>query len=233
MMQQSSAEVPDMVVTIDGPAGAGKTTVSKLLAQRLGYRYIDTGALYRGIALAALEAGIAPDDDIALAQLCRQLTMDLIKCDEGLRLMLNSKDVTDHIRTPQVTMMASAASARPVVRDFLLEIQRSMGAEKAVVLEGRDMGTVVFPNADMKFFLDADPKLRAKRRFEELQVKNGQSPSLSTVEKEMQSRDKNDSTRSVAPLEPAKDAIHIDSTHMTIEQVVAVMCDHITSKQSP
>lgn len=232
-MQQSSAVVPDMIVTIDGPAGAGKTTVSKMLAQRLGFRYIDTGALYRGIALAAHEAGIAPDDDIALEELCGQLTMDFVKSEEGLRLILNGRDITDHIRTPQVTMMASAASARPVVREFLLEIQRTMGAGKAVVLEGRDMGTVVFPNADMKFFLNADPKLRAKRRFKELQVKSGQSPSLSTVEKEMQLRDKNDSTRSVAPLRPAKDAIRIDSSHLTTEQVVAAMYEHITSKQSP
>jgi cytidylate kinase len=219
-----------MVVTIDGPAGAGKTSVSKLLAQRLGYRYIDTGALYRGIALAALEAGIASDNDKALAQLCRSLCLDFIKSPDGLRLMLNGRDITDLIRKPQITMMASAVSARPVVRDYLLEIQRTMGAGKSVVLEGRDMGTVVFPDADMKFFLDADPKLRAKRRFVELKANDRHSIRLQDVEKDMQLRDKNDRSRAVAPLKPAKDAIRIDSTQLTIEQVVATMLGHITAK---
>jgi cytidylate kinase len=231
-MVDSNTDVPAMVVTIDGPAGAGKTSVSKLLARRLGYRYIDTGALYRGIALAAHEAGIASDDDSALAQLCQTLFLDFVKSPDGLRLMLDERDITDYIRTPQVTMMASAVSARPAVRDHLLEIQRTMGAGKSVVLEGRDMGTVVFPDAEMKFFLDADPKLRARRRFEELQAKNVNSVRLQDVEKDMLLRDKNDRSRSVAPLKPAEDAIRIDSTQLTIEQVVAAMLDHIRAKWS-
>jgi cytidylate kinase len=231
-MMDSETDVPAMVVTIDGPAGAGKTSVSKLLARRLGYRYIDTGALYRGIALAAHEAGIASDDDNALAQLCQSLFLDFVKSPDGLRLVLSERDITDFIRTPQVTMMASAVSARPVVRDHLLEIQRTMGAGKSVVLEGRDMGTVVFPGAEMKFFLDADPKLRARRRFEELQAKNVNSVRLQDVEKDMLLRDKNDRSRSVAPLKPAEDAIRIDSTQLTIEQVVDAMLDHIHAKWS-
>jgi cytidylate kinase len=144
--------------------------------------------------------------------------------------MLNERDITDLIRTPQVTMTASAVSARPVVRGHLLEIQRTMGAGKSVVLEGRDMGTVVFPDAEMKFFLDADPKLRARRRFEELQAKNGNTIRLQDIEKDMQLRDKNDSSRSVAPLKPAQDAIRIDSTQLTLEQVVAAMLNHISAK---
>lgn len=232
MMDATSRAWPALIVTIDGPAGAGKTTVSKMLARRLGYRYIDTGALYRGIALAAHEAGIAPDDDRALAQLCRSLTMEFVQSASGLRLLLNNRDITERIRAPQVTMMASAVSARPVVRDYLLEIQRAMGANKAVVLEGRDMGTVVFPGADIKFFLDADPKLRARRRFEELQAKSDQRQSLTDVENDMLLRDKNDSSRSLAPLKPAEDAVRIDSTRLTVDQVVEAMVDHIAEKVS-
>jgi cytidylate kinase len=232
MMDSTSRAWPALIVTIDGPAGAGKTTVSKMLARRLGYRYIDTGALYRGIALAAHETGIAPDDDHALEQLCRTLAMEFVQSSSGLRLLMNNRDITDRIRTPQVTMMASAVSARPVVRNYLLEIQRVMGAKKAVVLEGRDMGTVVFPGADFKFFLDADPKLRARRRFEELQAKSDRSPSLADVEKDMLLRDKNDSSRSLAPLKPAEDAIRIDSTRLTVDQVVEAMVDHIAEKVS-
>jgi cytidylate kinase len=219
-----------MVVTIDGPAGAGKTSVSKLLARRLGYRYIDTGALYRGIALAAHEAGIASDDDKALAQLCQSLLLDFVKHPDGSRLMLNGRDITDLIRTPQVSLMASAVSARPVVRNYLLEIQRAMGAGKSVVLEGRDMGTVVFPDAEMKFFLDAESGLRARRRFEELRAKGSKGPTLHEVEKDMQLRDKNDRLRAVAPLKPADDAIRIDSTQLNIEEVVAAMLGHIAGK---
>jgi cytidylate kinase len=141
--------------------------------------------------------------------------------------MLDGKDVSDQIRTPEVTMMASAVSARPVIRAFLLEIQRTMGEAKEVVLEGRDMGTVVFPQADIKFFLDADPKIRAQRRYAELQAKKGDTYSLESVEKEMLQRDKNDSSRALAPLKPAQDAIRIDSTALTVEQVVADMIAHI------
>ncbi len=221
-----------MIVTIDGPAGAGKTTISKMLAHHLGYRYIDTGALYRGIALAAYQADVNVDDDEALAALCRTIALDFHPGAQGLRLMLNGKDVSDQIRTPEVTMMASAVSARPVIRAFLLEIQRTMGEAKEVVLEGRDMGTVVFPQADIKFFLDADPKIRAQRRYAELKAKKGDTYSLESVEKDMLQRDKNDSSRALAPLKPAQDAIRIDSTALTIEQVVATMIVHIEDRNN-
>jgi cytidylate kinase len=216
-----------LIITIDGPSGAGKTTVSRMLADRLGYRYIDTGALYRGVALAAISSGLSPDDDKGLKKLCDTLKMNFVLDDKGSRLVLNDSDITDQIRTPEITMFASAVSARPVVRNFLLNLQRSLGREKGVVFEGRDMGTVVFPKAEAKFFLDADSGVRAKRRHDELMAKPGEAPSLDTVQKEMVRRDHNDSTRKVAPLQPAADAIVIDSTHLTLEGVVSLMVDHI------
>jgi cytidylate kinase len=210
-----------LLITIDGPSGAGKTTVSRMLADRLGYKYIDTGALYRGVALAAISSGLNPDDDIGLEKLCNTLKINFVLEEKGLRLRLNDSDITDHIRTPEITMFASAASARPIVRSFLLNLQRDLGKEKGVVFEGRDMGTVVFPGADVKFFLDASPKIRAKRRYDELKSTNPQS--IEAVERDMARRDKNDSTRELAPLKPAEDAIRIDSTDLSIETVVEQM----------
>ena len=218
-----------ITIAIDGPAGAGKTTVSKRLAQELGYRYIDTGALYRAVAVAAVRAGIEPDDDAALADLCRGITVDLQERENGLQVLLNGEEITDSIRAPEISMMASAVSARPIVREFLLAAQRELGAKGSVVAEGRDMGTVVFPRAEAKFFLVADSGVRAKRRHDELKVKSGKkAPSLDAVHKDMNQRDHNDSSRAVAPLQPADDAIVIDSTCLTLEQVVARMLDHIS-----
>ena len=210
-----------LLITIDGPSGAGKTTVSRILADRLRYRYIDTGALYRGVALAAVSSGLNSDDDNGLEKLCNTLKLNFVLDKKGLRLILNDSDITDQIRTPEITMFASAVSARPVVRRFLLNLQRDLGREKGVVFEGRDMGTVVFPGADVKFFLDASPNIRAKRRYNELKSTNPQP--LEAVERDMDRRDKNDSTRALAPLKPAKDAIRIDSTDLSIETVVERM----------
>ena len=210
-----------VVITIDGPAGAGKTTVSRMLAQALGYRYVDTGALYRAVALAALEAGIEANEDDKLSRLCRKISLEYVISGQGSRLILDGNDITDKIRTPEITMMASAVSARPVVRDFLLGIQKRMGAEKAAVFEGRDMGTVVFPTAEVKFFLDASPKVRAFRRYKELERTCPQS--LQEVERDMARRDNNDSSRLVAPLKPATDAILIDSSDISVNEVVDKM----------
>ncbi len=218
----------DLVVTIDGPAGAGKTTVSRQLALRLGYRYVDTGALYRGVALAAREKGVDPTDDEGLSVLCAGLKLSLVAKDDGSRLFSGGVDITDRIRTPEITMLASAVSARPVVREFLLGLQRSMGASKRVVLEGRDMGTVVFPDADVKFFLSADVKERALRRFKELPLNTGLT--LEQVEADIRSRDENDTTRQHAPLRAAADAIMVDSTNRTPEEVADFMLHHIQAR---
>ena len=212
----------------EGPAGAGKTTVSRALADRLGYRYIDTGALYRGLALTVKNQGVNPESDADLARLCKNLKMAFAVNNKGLRLLSNGEDVTDRIRTPEITMLASAVSAKPVVRKHLFELQMSMGLEKAAVFEGRDMGTVVFPDADVKFFLNASTRTRARRRFEELPSNSAQT--LDDVERDIKQRDQNDSTRELAPLKPAEDAIIIDSTDLSVSQVVEMMVSHIKLK---
>ncbi len=208
---------PMLLITIDGPAGAGKTTVSKLLAGSLGYRYLDTGALYRAVAYAVRAAGIRPDDDRGVGKVCEALQLSL----EEDRLFLNGVEISDRIRSPEISMLASAVSARPVVRQALLGIQREVGKRGGLVAEGRDMGTVVFPEADLKFFLDASVRQRARRRFAEYERENGLT--LAQIEQEIRRRDKNDSSRDIAPLRAADDAVTIDSTAMTARQVVDLM----------
>jgi len=214
-----------LLITIDGPAGAGKTTVSKALAQRLGYRYIDTGALYRAVAYEIIARGIDPENEADLTRLCENLEVQFVRTPAGVRLLSGGEDITDAIRTPQITMLASAASAKPVVRRTLLDVQQRLGAEKAAVFEGRDMGTVIFPDADMKFFLTADLNIRARRRFDEFKETNSQS--LEDVCRDMAYRDENDSSRALAPLKPAEDAVQIDSTGLKVDAVIERMLVHI------
>ena len=219
-----------LVITIDGPAGAGKSTVSKELASQLGYIYVDTGAMYRAVAVLVKQTGENnPLDRPSLEKICSELELTFIHTDEEILLLANGEDVTEKIRNPEISSLASAVSAEGVVRDRLSKIQRRMGAEGGVVLEGRDMGTVVFPDADVKFFLDAIPEVRSRRRFIELGGE-GEKVFLEDVHQQMLSRDRNDSSRQLAPLKAAVDAIVIDSSNLQVEEVVEVMIEHIDAK---
>lgn len=224
-------ENKQLLITIDGPAGAGKTTVSKMLAERLGYRYLDTGALYRAVAFGILKNGVNLEDDVKLKDHLCIFVLSVIPDNNGFRLKWNGTDLSEQIRTPEISMIASKVSANPDVRAFLLGLQRNIGKNKAMVCEGRDMGTVVFPEADVKFFLDADPLTRAYRRHQELFQMNS-SVSMEDVLRDMVQRDNNDRNRTVAPLRPAKDAFIIDATDMPPQSVVDKMMEHISSSAS-
>jgi len=215
----------DLLITVDGPAGAGKTTVSRMLADRLGYKYVDTGALYRGVALEVRRAGLNPKDEAGISRLCTTFSLKFRRKAGGSRLYVNGRDVSDLIRDPEISMLASAVSAKPAVRSFLLDVQRQIGKDKGAVFEGRDMGTVVFPDADVKFYLSASPQVRAYRRFLELQSDRPQT--IEEVVRDMNRRDNDDSSRAVAPLKPARDAVFVDSTEISAEQVVAYMLFHV------
>lgn len=210
-----------LIVAIDGPAGAGKSTVSKLLARRLGFSLVDTGAIYRCVALAARNRKIAFDDDEKLGALLDDLTIDFKVEGEDNHVFLDGKDVSAAIRSPENSIAASQVSSRPVVRAGLLELQRRLALQTKVgaILEGRDIGTVVFPDADLKFFLFADPTVRARRRFEEL-FEKGNEKTLDAVLKEQTERDKKDSEREAAPLKAAEDAVQLDSSSMPLSEVV-------------
>jgi cytidylate kinase len=205
-----------IVVTIDGPAGAGKSTVAKLLARRLGYRLLDTGAIYRAVALAAQRRGIPWTDADACAAVARDLDIRFDFVGDKNHVFLAGEDVSAAIRTPETSQGASQVSAHPPVRAALLELQRRLGAGGGVVVEGRDTGTVVFPHAEAKFFLVATEEERARRRVAELPAGASYEKTLA----EFRERDQRDASRDVAPMRPADDAVLVDSSTQTIEQVV-------------
>jgi cytidylate kinase len=209
------------VVTIDGPAGAGKSTISRQLAERLCFIYLDTGALYRAVAYSVIRKGHS-DNETGLVGMCRDMHAELKSVAGQLHVFVDAEDVTGKIRTEEIGIVASKISAVPAVREALLSIQRDISVDGGIVAEGRDMGTVVFPEAEIKFFLDASVKERAKRRYLEL-IGRGESMSLQDVERDLIRRDRQDRERDIAPLRVPRDATIIDSTDKTIPQVIDIM----------
>ncbi|MBR6514796.1 MAG: (d)CMP kinase [Clostridia bacterium] len=213
-------------IAIDGPSGAGKSTIAKAVAKKKGYIYVDTGALYRSIGLWVARKGIAKDDKGSVIAELGNITLELKYVEGTQRVYLNGEDVSDDIRTPEISMYASAVSAIPEVRAFLLDLQRDMAKKHNVIMDGRDIGTVILPDATVKFFMTASPEGRARRRHKEL-LEKGIDTSYEDVLADMIERDKNDSTRDIAPAIAAEDAIHFDNSAEGIEQSVSEMIEII------
>ena len=228
---ESGQGAKKLVIAIDGPAGSGKSTLAALLARKYGYTNIETGAMYRALALKAIENGISLDDEKKLAKLAEQSQIELVANPEGNRVLLDGADVTEGLRTQEVTEAASKVSVHPAVRDWMVAAQRKIGAGGGIVMEGRDIGTKVFPDADVKIFLDAAPEIRGTRRFMQSPAKAAHEAS---VVAELKARDKRDRTRANSPLAPAADAVLIDSTYLTLDQVLARAIEVIEARlQSP
>ena len=210
-------------IAIDGPAGAGKSTIAKALAKELGYRYVDTGAIYRTVAYFFDLWGVSPKDVDGVTRYIDELTVDIEYDDDGKQhMIMNGMDVTDEIRTQDISQKASLVSAHGVVRDVLLDMQRDVAKKYNVIMDGRDIGTVVLPKATVKIFLTASAEVRAKRRTDEL-VAKGQKADYATILKEIQQRDYQDMTRPIAPLKQAKDAVLLDTSELDIAGVIARM----------
>ena len=209
-------------IAIDGPSGAGKSTVAKAVAKKLGFVQVDTGAMYRSVGLYIYRKGLQPDDAESVVPQLENINIDLGFSEEGQRIYLNGEDVSEKIRQNEISAYASKVSAIPAVRAFLLEMQRKLAAEHSVVMDGRDIGTVVLPDAELKIFQTASVNERAKRRYLELTEK-GQTVDLETIKKEIEERDYNDSHRAAAPCIPADDAVIIDNSNITIEENVAII----------
>src|ERR1700678_2965864 len=206
-----------LIIAIDGPAGVGKSTIASRLARKLGYANLESGAMYRALALKAIEWDISFDDEAALTKLAHDSRIQLEPTSSGTRVLLDGKDVTQRVRETDVTAGASRVSIHPKVREWMVARQQELGAGGGVVMEGRDIGTKVFPHADVKIFLDADPVVREQRRLDQQRVKG---PSAQTIGAELRERDLRDRTRAVSPLVAAEDAVRIDSTNLSEDEVV-------------
>ncbi|MBI3753670.1 MAG: (d)CMP kinase [Deltaproteobacteria bacterium] len=217
------------VIAIDGPAGSGKSTLAKLLAKELGFAYIDTGAMYRAVALKAHEQKIDSDDENALKDLCSTINLYFEAKANANKIFIDGNDYSEKIRTPFVSRLSSKVSSQKAVRDAMVRLQRLLAAKGSVIMEGRDIGTVVFPDADVKFYIDASPEVRGRRRYAELKEK-GENVSLDTIIAEEKVRDQRDSTREHAPLKKADDAVCIDTSNMELQDVLAKMLKIVKEK---
>jgi len=211
-----------LIIAIDGPSGVGKSTLSKVLSHELGYINLDTGAMYRCVALAALRKGVKANDHAALRQLCDEIVIDFARNKGDEQVLLNGENVSPEIRSPEISLLTAAVAACPDVREAMVARQRQLAAGGGVVLEGRDIGTVVFPHADVKFFLKASAEIRGQRRFLELQA-NGVAVDLARTVAEVEARDAADTSRTTSPLRQADDAVVIDTTGLEISQVLERM----------
>jgi cytidylate kinase len=216
------------VITIDGPAGAGKSTVSRTLAKRLNLVYLDTGAMYRAVALQAKRENIPFSDGNALYRMCERINIHFKVNGDNSTIYIDNEDVSVQIRMPEMDMLSSSVSAVPEVRKAMTALQRKIGEKGGIVAEGRDMGTVVFPDADFKFFVTASPEVRAQRRYDERKARN-EVIDINKGEADIRKRDEQDQSRKLAPLKPADEAILIDTSGMEIDRVIEIILSHIKS----
>ena len=218
-----------MIIAIDGPAGSGKSTVAKIVAEKLNFRYIDTGSMYRSVAWKSLEKNTALGDEDAVADIASKVKIELVPGKDGQLVFVDGKNITNQLKVEEISRGAAIVAAQPMIREIMTTKQRKLGKQGKVVMDGRDIGTVVFPQADKKFFLDADPKERGRRRFIELKEKDQvENTDLSTIIAQIVQRDHEDRSRKIAPLKQAKDAMLIDTTHLSVDQVAEEIIKIIT-----
>jgi len=210
-----------MVIAIDGPAGSGKSTVAKIVAEKLRFRYIDTGSMYRAVAWKSLLKNVDLSNEKMVAEIAHNVEIDLVPEEGGQSVFVDGENATNQLKQEKISRAAAVVAAQPMIRKIMTKKQRELGNREDVVMDGRDIGTVVFPQAEKKFFLDAEPKERGRRRFDELKTKNQEANlDLATIIEQIKQRDYEDRTRKIAPLRQADDAISIDTTHLDISQVV-------------
>ena len=218
-----------MIIAIDGPAGSGKSTVAKIVAEKLNFRYIDTGSMYRSVAWKSLEKNTALGDEDAVADIASKVKIELVPGKDGQLVFVDGKNITDQLKVEEISRGAAIVAAQPMIREIMTTKQRKLGKQGKVVMDGRDIGTVVFPQADKKFFLDADPKERGRRRFIELKEKDhAKNTDLSIIIEQIVQRDHEERNRKIAPLKQAKDAMLIDTTHLSVDQVAEEIIKIIT-----